>query len=180
MIRLSITDTTLSVKSLSVNHIRLCHYLKVNGMTNPRCNEYFGFTDAEVDDLLADPQMPPKDYWSNTSGNDFVKRFIYMADQTTKDEIERLINGESVVKSVKQELTYSDLDRSIENLWSILFFTGYLTQREFSYEEVVELVIPNKEIMKLFIRLSDQWFRDVSRADLSRITKFCDSPNRRF
>lgn len=128
-------------------------------MTNPRCNEYFGFTDAEVDDLLADPQMPSKDYWSNTSGNDFVKRFIYMADQTAKDEIERLI---------------------IENLWSILFFTGYLTQREFSYEEVVELVIPNKEIMKLFIRLSDQWFRDVSRADLSRITKFCDSPNRRF
>lgn len=194
--------------------------LKVNTMTNPRFNEYFGFTDAEVDellavyhlethkgeikdwydgyrfgreliycpwdvisycdDLLADPQMPPKDYWSNTSGNDFVKRFIYMADQTTKDEIERLINGESVVKSVKQELTYSDLDRSIEYLWSILFFTGYLTQREFSYEEEVELVIPNKEIMKLFIRLSDQWFRDVSRADLSRITKFCDSPSRRF
>ena len=187
--------------------------LKVNTITNPRFNEYFGFTEEEVkellaaygleahkrdmkdwydgyrfgktliycpwdvinycDELLADPEIPPRDYWSNTSGNALVKRFIYMADQTTRDEIEQLINGETVVKPIKQELTYHDLDSSIENLWSILFSTGYLTQRGNSYGEEVELLIPNMEIRKLFIRLANDWFNDTSRADLSRIGRFC-------
>lgn len=66
------------------------------------------------DDLLADPAMPPKNYWANTSENVLVKRFIYKADQTTKDEIEQLINGGIVSKRIKQELTYNELDSSIE------------------------------------------------------------------
>lgn len=187
--------------------------LKVNTVTNPRFNEYFGFTDEEVnemltfygleahkeeikdwydgyrfgkeqiycpwdvisycDDLLADSAVPPKNYWSNTSENALVKRFVYKADQTTKDEIEQLINGETVIKRIKQELTYNDLDSSIENLWSVLFSTGYLTQRGNPYGDDIELVIPNKEITKLFIRLAQDWFKDTSRADLSRIEKFC-------
>ncbi|WP_418752124.1 AAA family ATPase [Frisingicoccus sp.] len=196
--------------------------LKVNTITNPRFNEYFGFTDEEVDDLLsfyrleahkeeikdwydgyhfgkkqipirdaqmglycpwdvisycddllADPAMPPKNYWANTSENALVKRFIYKADQTTKDEIEQLINGGIVSKRIKQELTYNELDSSIENLWSILFSTGYLTQRGNIYGDDLELIIPNKEIKMLFIRLAEEWFKDRSRADLSRIEKFC-------
>lgn len=192
--------------------------LKVNTVTNPRFNEYFGFTDEETDellsfygleshkeeikdwydgyrfgkeqiycpwdvmsycdDLLADPDMPPKNYWSNTSENALVKRFIYKADQTTKDEIEQLINGGVVTRRIKQELTYNDLDSSIENLWSILFSTGYLTQRGNTYGDELELVIPNKEIAKLFIRLAGDWFKDTTRTDLSRIQKFCEAfPN---
>lgn len=196
--------------------------LKVNTITNPRFNEYFGFTDEEVDDLLsfyrleahkeeikdwydgyhfgkkqipirdarmglycpwdvisycddllADSAMPPKNYWANTSENALVKRFIYKADQTTKDEIEQLINGGIVSKRIKQELTYNELDSSIENLWSILFSTGYLTQRGNIYGDDLELIIPNKEIKMLFIRLAEEWFKDRSRADLSRIEKFC-------
>jgi len=102
-----------------------------------------------------------------------IKRFIYKADQTTKDEIEQLINGGIVSKRIKQELAYNELDSSLENLWSILFSTGYLTQRGNIYGDELELTIPNKEITKLFIRLAEDWFKDTSRADLSRIKKFC-------
>lgn len=125
------------------------------------------------DELLADPEIPPRDYWSNTSGNGLVKRFIYMADRTTKEEIEQLINGETVVKPIKQELTYNELDKSIDNLWSVLFSTGYLTQRGNPYGDNLELVIPNKEITKLFIRLAKEWFEETARADFSKIARFC-------
>ena len=124
----------------------------------------------------------PKNYWANTSGNGLVKRFIYKADQTTKDEIEQLINNESIVKTVREELTYKELDDSIDNLWSVLFSTGYLTQRgeetEGESEDAFRLAIPNKEIRRLFIDLVKEWFRETSRADLSRIEKFCGAfPN---
>ena len=125
------------------------------------------------DELLADPQIPPRNYWSDSSGNDLVKRFIYMADQTTKEEIEQLINGETVVKPIKQELTYKELDESIDNLWSVLFSAGYLTQRGKSYGDEMELVIPNREVTKLFIRLAKEWFTETSRTDFSRISRFC-------
>ena len=125
------------------------------------------------DALCADPQTPPRDYWSNSSGNDLVKRLIYMANRTTKEEIERLINGESIVKPVRQDLTYKDIDSSIDNIWSVLFSTGYLTQRGNSYGDELELVIPNKEITKLFVRMAKEWFTETARADFSRIEKFC-------
>lgn len=124
-------------------------------------------------ELLADPKMPPRDYWSNTSGNGLVKRFVYKADENTKEDIESLINGETVVKPIRQELTYNELDSSIDNLWSVLFSTGYLTTKGSAYEDELELVIPNKEITKLFIRLAKEWFQETSRADYSRIEKFC-------
>lgn len=189
--------------------------LKVYTVTAPRFHEYFGFTEEEVDrllaaygleshkddiknwydgyqfgkesiycpwdvinycdELLADPEIPPRDYWSNTSENALVKRFIYKADQTVRDEIEQLVNGKTVLRPIKQELTYPDLDSSTDNLWSILFSTGYLTLRGNAYGEELELAIPNKEILKLFIRLTGEWFKDTSRADLSRIGKFCSA-----
>ena len=77
--------------------------------------------------LYADPNAKPEDYWSNTSGNAIVRRFINRADSQTKNDIERLIAGETVTKEIHQELTYNELDSSIENLWSVLFTTGYLT-----------------------------------------------------
>ena len=123
--------------------------------------------------LREDPQTPPRDYWSNSSGNDLVKRLIYMANRTTKEEIERLINGESIVKPVRQDLTYKDIDSSIDNIWSVLFSAGYLTQRGNSYGDELELVIPNKEITKLFVRMAKEWFTETARADFSRIEKFC-------
>lgn len=125
------------------------------------------------DELLTDPKMPPRDYWSNTSGNGLVKRFVYKADENTKEDIESLINGETVVKPIRQELTYNELDSSIDNLWSVLFSTGYLTTKGSAYGDELELVIPNKEITKLFIRLAKEWFQETSRADYSRIEKFC-------
>lgn len=81
-----------------------------------------------VDRLREDPEAEPQSYWMNTSGNSLVKRFVDMADKTTRDEIERLIAGEVVEKSVRLELTYDEIDSSIDNLWSVLFTTGYLTQ----------------------------------------------------
>ena len=81
-----------------------------------------------VDHLSADPYAEPEAFWINTSGNDLVKRFIDKADKTTQNEIERLIAGEVVEKTVRLDLTYDELDSSILNLWSVLFTTGYLTQ----------------------------------------------------
>ena len=74
----------------------------------------------------ADINALPEDYWSNTSGNAMVRRFIDKADYRTKNEIEQLIAGESIIKEICQDLTYNELDSSIENLWSVLFTTGYL------------------------------------------------------
>ena len=140
----------------------------VLSITNVQFDEYFGFTDQDVqqmlsyyglsehyedvkrwyngyqfgktaiycpwdvisycDNLRVDPSAEPEDYWSNTSSNAIVRKFIDKANKQTKDEIERLIAGDSIVKEIKQELTYNELDQTIDNLWSVLFTTGYLTQ----------------------------------------------------
>ena len=81
-----------------------------------------------VDRAKDDPEAKPEAYWINTSGNDLVKRFIDKANKTTKNEIERLIAGEVIEKELRLDLTYEEIDQSIENLWSVLFTTGYLTQ----------------------------------------------------
>lgn len=125
--------------------------------------------------LCADPKAMPEDYWSNTSGNAMVRRFIDKADTQTRDEIERLISGEEIVKEIHQELTYNELDSSIENLWSVLFTTGYLTQRGRAGEDQYRLVIPNREIRKLFIKQIREWFRDVSRKDGETLNQFCEA-----
>ncbi len=189
--------------------------LKVMSITNVQFEEYFGFTDSEVkemlnyyglmdhfdsmkswydgyrfgnqdvycpwdvlshcDNLRANPNARPEDYWSNTSGNAIVRRFIDLANGKTKDEIERLIAGETILKEINQELTYGELDNSIENLWSVLFTTGYLTQRGMADGDKYYLVIPNYEIRKLFIRQIREWFRYQAGSDRKTLDKFCNA-----
>lgn len=103
-----------------------------------------------VDMLRADPKARPQSYWINTSGNGLVKRFIDKANKTTRDEIERLIAGEAIEKMLRLELTYDEIDNSIENLWSVLFTTGYLTQAGVTEEGAYKLVIPNREVRDVY------------------------------
>src|SRR5699024_6492011 len=123
--------------------------------------------------LLRDREAEPENYWANTSGNDLVRHFIEKANKNTKAEIEQLVNGGTIIKNIKKELTYREIDDSIENVWSVLFATGYLTQRGRSSGKQLLLTIPNKEIRELFIDLVKDWFKETSRADLSKIEKFC-------
>ncbi len=172
-------------------------------------NEYFGFTDAEVRQMLEyygfmekyesvkawydgyhfnnldiycpwdvvnychalkmQPTIKPQNYWVNTSSNDIVRRFINKADTATKDEIEQLVNGGIIKKKIRQELTYRDLDSDIENLWSILFTTGYLTQCGQDDEGMTGLVIPNKEIRWIYEEQIQDWFHKETRKDVQKL-----------
>lgn len=189
--------------------------LKVHTISDVRYDEYFGFTNADVDEmlafyglsshkdvirdwydgyrfgktdvycpwdvinycdeLLADPSVPPKNYWANTSGNDLISRMLKNANLTTKSEVEELLNGGQVTKRIKQELTYRKIDDSIENVWSVLYAAGYLTGMHVDQEDadIFRLWIPNGEIRKLFYELVEDWFRDVTRSDTARISRFC-------
>lgn len=110
--------------------------------------------------LLADPKARPQAFWINTSGNDMVKRFVDKADKTTQQEIERLIDGEAIAKDVQLELTYDEVDRTIDNLWSVLFTTGYLTYTGVLEDGRYNLVIPNREVREVFVRQIQEWFRE--------------------
>jgi len=125
------------------------------------------------DALLEDRAAPPENYWANTSGNYMIRRFIGKADQQTRNEIESLVAGESIVKSVNQELTYNELDSSIDNLWSVLFSTGYLTQIERLPERMYRLAIPNLEIRELFISQIQEWFKESVKTDTTKLEQFC-------
>lgn len=114
-----------------------------------------------VDDLQDNPKLLPKSYWINSSGNDLLKRFIDKADSTTRDEIEQLIAGSAVGKRIRLDLTYDEIDRSIDNIWSVLFTTGYLTQAGVSAEGIYKLVIPDKEIREVFVLKIQEWFKTV-------------------
>ena len=189
--------------------------LKTLTITNAQFDEYFGFTDKEVkemlayydleehyetmkewyngyrfgktdvycpwdvinfcDDLRADENAYPQNYWSNTSGNAIVRRLIDKADSVTKNEVESLIAGDEVIKEIHQELTYNELDQSIENLWSVLFTTGYLTQRGRVDGRKYRLAIPNREIRELFITQIREWFRQSSRKDTGTLEAFCQA-----
>ena len=174
---------------------------KVLSITDARFDEQFGFTDAEVqqllhvynlkehlaetkewydgyrfgevdvycpwdvinhvDRLLGQPDAEPQAYWINTSGNELVKRFINKANKTTRDEIERLVSGESIEKHVRLELTYDEIDNGIDNLWSVLFTTGYLTQSGMTAQGAYKLVIPNREIREVYKLQIQEWFKDI-------------------
>ena len=115
-----------------------------------------------VDHLRADPVARPQAFWINSSGNALVKRFVDKADQSTRDEIERLIAGEAIEKSVRLELTYDEIDNSIDNIWSVLFTTGYLTKSgevDLPNGSVAyKLIIPNKEVREVFVLQIHEWF----------------------
>ena len=125
--------------------------------------------------LCMDEDAKPEDFWSNSSGNAIVRRFIDKADASTKNEIERLIAGEYIEKEISQELTYEELDDKIENLWSVLFTTGYLTQQGRTDDDRYRLAIPNKEIRNLFIKKVREWFRDASKNDGKALEEFCNA-----
>lgn len=125
--------------------------------------------------LCADSAALPEDFWSNSSGNAMVRRFIDKADIRTKNEIERLIAGEDIEKDISQELTYDEIDKSIENLWSVLFTTGYLTHKGCTESGRYRLTIPNKEVRNLFIRKIREWFSDVTRNDGKTLEEFCNA-----
>ncbi len=128
-----------------------------------------------VDQLKYDQTAIPQDYWSNSSGNAIVRSLIDKADIQTKNEIERLIAGEYIEKEISQELTYDEIDNKIENLWSVLFTTGYLTQHGRTENGKYRLTIPNKEIRNLFTRQIREWFRDVSQRDGEKLSEFCNA-----
>lgn len=128
------------------------------------------------DHLRADRAARPDNYWLNTSSNDVVKHFIEMAEAgTVRQEIERLVAGETVWKEVHQELTYKELYDSIENVWSVLFTTGYLTQRERAEGEEFCLAIPNREIRNIFTGQIMKLFREKAGKDGEAVNRFCEA-----
>ena len=182
-------------------------------ITDQYFDEYFGFTDKEVKEILqyykvpeafeqtkkwydgyrfgntdiycpwdvinhcralkVEPDATPQPYWINTSGNYIVKRFIEKADQQTRREIEQLIEGKAIQKEIRLELTYNELDSTIENLWSVLFATGYLTQQGKPQGRTYSLIIPNESIRQIFIEQIQEWFKETTRKDENRLKDFC-------
>lgn len=133
-----------------------------------------------VDHLQADPNARPQAYWINSSGNGLVRRLINIADESTKDEIERLIAGETIEKAIRLELTYDEIDNSIDNIWSVLFTTGYLTNAGeielpggggYGYR----LVIPNKEVRQVFVSQIQEWFRQTVTYDDGSVQNLCEA-----
>ena len=182
-------------------------------ITDQYFDEYFGFTDKEVKEILqyykvpeafeqtkkwydgyrfgntdiycpwdvinhcralkVEPDATPQPYWINTSGNYIVKRFIEKANQQTRREIEQLIEGKAIQKEIRLELTYNELDSTIENLWSVLFATGYLPQQGKPQGRTYSLIIPNESIRQIFIEQIQEWFKETTRKDENRLKDFC-------
>ena len=186
---LSITDsrfdehfgfTDAEVKTLLDDYSLTAHY----GETKEWYDGYrFGSVDVycpwdvinHVDRLCGEPNAEPQAYWINTSGNDLVRRFVDKADKTTQGEIERLIAGEAIEKAVRLELTYNEIDNSIDNLWSVLFTTGYLTQAGKVERSVYKLIIPNREVREVFILQIQEWFKETVVHDEKPMQAFCQA-----
>lgn len=140
----------------------------------------YRFGDAEVycpwdvvnycADLRVNPKARPKDYWSNTSGNDIVRSLLGKASAATKRELEVLIAGGSIQRSIRPELTYRDLESSADNIWSVLFMTGYLTMIGTDEGKTVDLVIPNKEIRGIFTSQIWQWFEELAAGEKEKLS----------
>lgn len=171
--------TNEEVKKLLANYNLQEHFEKVKEWYD---GYHFGGADIYcpwdvinyVDDLLSDPNVQPKSYWINSSGNDLVKRFIEQADITTKDEIEQLIAGNAVEKRIRSDLTYDKIDNSIDNIWSVLFTTGYLTRLGKADNGVYKLIIPNQEIREVFVQQIREWFNQIvanNRASTDKINQ---------
>lgn len=100
----------------------------------------------------------PEAFWVNTSGNELVQHFVHKADKNTKNELEQLLEGECIEKSLRLDLTYNELDRSIDNLWSVLFTTGYLTTSGGAVNGMYKLKLPNREVREVFLHKIKEWF----------------------
>ena len=128
-----------------------------------------------VDRIKDDPGARPETYWINTSGNDLVRRFVNKANKTTRNEIERLIAGEAIEKQIRLDLTYDEIDNSIDNLWSVLFTTGYLTQIGLTEEGAYKLVIPNKEVREEYKLQIQEWFEKSLFSNVDQLQSFWKS-----
>ena len=123
-----------------------------------------------VNELRSDPEAEPKPYWMNTSGNDMVRRLIAKAsDGTTQMEIERLIAGDTITKMINEQLTHSEIDENLENVWSLLYMTGYLTVARKPSGGRYELRIPNREVREIFKRQVLSWFTERARAATEKL-----------
>ena len=121
--------------------------------------------------LRADAKARPKAYWINTSGNDMVRRLIEKAsDGTTQMEIECLIAGETITKTLNENLTHNEIDQNIENIWSLLYMTGYLTAAESPDGNRYRLRIPNREVRQIYMQQVLSWFREKTQADTEKLT----------
>lgn len=171
--------TNEEIKKLLANYNLQEHFEKVKEWYD---GYHFGDADIYcpwdvinyVDDLWSDPNVQPKSYWINSSGNDLLKRFIEQADITTKDEIEQLIAGNAVEKRIRSDLTYNEIDNSIDNIWSVLFTTGYLTRLGKADNGVYKLIIPNQEIREVFVQQIREWFNQIvanNRASIDKINQ---------
>lgn len=190
--------------------------LKVLSITDERYDEYFGFTDTEVKEMLKYYEIEdhyeevknwydgyqfggvemycpwdvlnycdklkdhggsfPENYWINTSSNDAVKKFIQMSGNfKTKREIETLLAGEKIIKEIHQELVYPEMYQSVENVWSLLFMTGYLTQRGRVDAKRYKLAIPNLEIRDIFETQIMEYFKESVAKDGDTLSRFCDA-----
>ncbi|VUX23465.1 putative AAA-ATPase [Dorea longicatena] len=191
-----------------LNNLRVCSTTDVN------FEEFFGFTDVEVQEMLADYDFQenyreikewydgyrfgntevycpwdvlnhleslrngqvsiPQNYWMNTSSNEIVRRFVQKAENgTIRREIERLVAGEEIEKELHQELTYREMYSSIENMWSVLFTTGYLTQKGTTDGKIFRLAIPNREIRDIFTIQIMSWFKESIKKDGKSLSDFC-------
>ena len=123
------------------------------------------------DDLLSNPRQKPRAYWMNTSGNDMVRRLIDRSTNgTTQMEIERLIAGETITKTLNEQLTHNEVDASIENIWSLLYMTGYLTAVDYPDGNRYELRIPNREVREIYMKQVLSWFEDKASAETDKLT----------
>ncbi len=192
------------------------NHFKIYPITKAVFDEYFGFTDDEVREMLRyygmeadyetvkewydgyrfgkvdvycpwdvinycsdhidDPKLLPQNYWLNTSSNEVIHRFIDSAGKLgrlTRAELERLVNGETVQKEIGQELTYKELYTSMDNLWSTLFMTGYLTQRGEPVGNLYNLAVPNQEIRNIITEHILKSFKEDIGKDGEMVTAFC-------
>lgn len=191
--------------------------VKVLSVTDVQFDEYFGFTDKEVREMLSyynifesyedvkkwydgyrfgdvevycpwdvisycdkrkeDLALYPESYWSNTSGNTIIRHLLEKATAVTRNEIERLIAGESIIKEIKKELTYAEIYDSIENIWSVLFTTGYLTLDDNTSGSgnsgLLSLKIPNEEIRHIFLNQIQNWMQEIARKSSPELESFC-------
>ncbi len=185
---------------------------KIRSISDVEFDEYFGFTDAEVREMLAaygaesryedmrkwydgylfggqnvycpwdvinycdalrsNPNAKPKAYWLHTSGNDMVRKLISdTKNLNTRLEVESLIAGQTITKTLNEQLTHSEIDENTENVWSLLYMTGYLTVTEFPEEGVYHLCIPNHEIQLIFQQQVLSWFSDKTRAEAGKLSE---------
>ena len=184
----------------------------IHSISDVQFDEYFGFTDAEVREMLADygledhydeirqwydgylfgnqnvycpwdvinyccvlradANAEPKAYWMNTSGNGMVRRLIDRAQNgTTRMEIENLIDGQTISKTLNEQLTHSEIDKNINNIWSLLYMTGYLTITKRPSGGRYELRIPNREVRQIFKQQVLEWFSDKSQAEVDKLSE---------